>query len=103
MCHFIICRICLEKPSRMEYDVDYVPSIFTYPTKSKELTTHSKLCCYKRLINRRSKVLTTNRRSKKDHQIFVFDSSDVQQRKWRNFEEVGISQQQKGLLKIPLF
>ena len=24
-------------------------------------------------------------------------------RKWRNFEEVGISQQQKGLLKIPCF
>ena len=71
--------MCLEKPSRMEYDVVYVPSIFTYPTKSKESTTHSKLCRYKRLIYRRSKALTTNRRKKEEYQIFVFDSSDVQQ------------------------
>ena len=33
----------------------------------------------KRLINRRSKALTTNRRKKEEYQIFVFDSSDVQQ------------------------
>ena len=74
--------LCVETPSRMEYDIDYVPSIFNYPTKSEASTTHSKLCRYKRLISGRSKALTTKKKlscKNKDNQLFVFDSSDVQQ------------------------
>ena len=74
---------CVEKPSRMEYDVDYVPTIFTYPTKSKASTAQSRLCRYKRLINRRRKALTTTRKlttsrcKNKDDQMFVFNGSDM--------------------------
>ena len=82
VCLIILWCLCVEKPSRMEYDIDYVPSIFTHNTKSEASTTHSKLCRYKRLISRRSKALTMKKKlssKSKDIQLFVFDSSDVQQ------------------------
>ena len=63
VCLIILWCLCVEKPSRMEYDIDYVPSIFTHNTKSEASTTHSKLCRYKRLISRRSKAITTKRSS----------------------------------------
>ena len=73
VCLILWC-LCVEKPSRMEYDIDYVPSIFTYNTKSEASTTHSKLCRYKRLISRRIKALTTKKKlsgKNKDNQLFL--------------------------------
>ena len=66
----------------MEYDVDYVRSVFTYPCTQSEASTDSKLHRYKRLISRRSKVLTTRKKlatKRCKNQLFVFDSCNVQQ------------------------
>ena len=87
----------------MEYDIDYVPSIFTHNTKSETSTTHSKLCRYKRLISRRSKALATKKKlssKSKDNQLFVFDSSDVQQIIVINCDSVNGDTTQEQLMAI---
>ena len=48
-----LCANYVGKPVKDEGDTDYVPSLFSY-SKTKAATTHSRICRYQRLMQRRT-------------------------------------------------